>query len=815
MSMTTMLVLRAAEVLILYNVVTLLLPYLCFRKKLKAYPFSVGFMACLIMGNFYIINMVQILELCHISYIPTLILGTFAPCIFLFFRRNKGHILETVTGWSTATSRFIGGKVGGRTMWHIIGRNIRDVIKKAIKSLGAFIKKHPVDFFLTLAVIAGVLYMYGSNLTITYGYISSDLPVHNYWVNALGKNKIYVAGVYPFGYHIILYYIHELFHIPTYVVIRVFSLTQTMMVHLTMLAFMRRIFKSPVFPYLATLAFTFINLVSPDVYSRLYSTLPQEFGRIFILPAMYFIIRFFRWMPVEPKKDARRFLDRKTCLCLTFFALGFSLTLTSHFYNTIVAGVFCLGIAGGHLIAFLKPRYFRRIMLTGIISVVIAVIPMAVAVAMGTKLEGSLIWALGVMNGGEKKAEETAVKEEVDDEGNITFTGTEGKVYTYQYKDDDGKIVEISTFVPAGVDLDTIQVGATGKTVGDIERAQNGQTAQGGVAQAVKNKSESILKRVGGIVKAIPHKIEIMLNGVHYVTLWWLADGLETTVRIFLYALPVPIVLGLLFLALREREYAENLLTIGFTMCLLFLMMGGKHSELPSLMDENRSASYVYQLLPLLFGISVDGIFYLMLKWFKNEMVVPTVTFITTIIASMAGWKYGLLRTPSTIGAMELNDAMTCMFNVMTENKDFTWVIVSANDEFRMMEDYGYHYETIEFLLDMEGYKSNMQVLLEVPEVYFFVEKTPVGKDENGNGYRISDEWASMELPKTVSTGAYVNGRNRNVVMSRMYYWAERFMELYPNEMDVFYETDTFVCYHITQNMYSLYNFAIDYGYNE
>ena len=47
-----------------------------------------------------------------------------------------------------------------------------------------------------------------------------------------------------------------------------------------------------------------------------------------------------------------------------------------------------------------------------------------------------------------------------------------------------------------------------------------------------------------------------------------------------------------------------------------------------------------------------------------------------------------------------------------------------------------------------------------------------------------------------------------------MYYWAQKFMDLYPNEMEVYYESEEFVCYKVKQNGNSLYNFAIDYGYN-
>ena len=52
-------------------------------------------------------------------------------------------------------------------------------------------------------------------------------------------------------------------------------------------------------------------------------------------------------------------------------------------------------------------------------------------------------------------------------------------------------------------------------------------------------------------------------------------------------------------------------------------------------------------------------------------------------------------------------------------------------------------------------------------------------------------------------------------MMSRMYYWAQAFMELYPNEMKVYYEDNKFICYKIEQNMYHQYNFAIDYRYNQ
>lgn len=48
-----------------------------------------------------------------------------------------------------------------------------------------------------------------------------------------------------------------------------------------------------------------------------------------------------------------------------------------------------MGIAAGFFFRFFRWRYFKRIMLTGIISVIIAAAPMVIAFVCGTPLQGS------------------------------------------------------------------------------------------------------------------------------------------------------------------------------------------------------------------------------------------------------------------------------------------------------------------------------------------------------------------------------------------------------------------------------------------
>ena len=84
---------------------------------------------------------------------------------------------------------------------------------------------------------------------------------------------------------------------------------------------------------------------------------------------------------------------------------------------------------------------------------------------------------------------------------------------------------------------------------------------------------------------------------------------------------------------------------------------------------------------------------------------------------------------------------------------------------------------------------------------------------------RISKEAASQLLSEqTVRTSKksdyYGIYENRLAIMSKAYFWAEKYMTYFPDQMSVYYEDMDIIIYEIKQNMYALNNFAIDYGYN-
>lgn len=140
------------------------------------------------------------------------------------------------------------------------------------------------------------------------------------------------------------------------------------------------------------------------------------------------------------------------------------------------------------------------------------------------------------------------------------------------------------------------------------------------------------------------------------------------------------------------------------------------------------------------------------------------------------------------------NEAIACLINNIKSEKDFTWTIVSANDEPCMGWDHGCHDETITYIQWMEGADPNAMIRMLTQVVYFFIEKVPLAYDASyeEREQSVSPAWAGRPLPKYAGLGVY-QGENRWILMSRVYDWAQAFQRVYPNEMTVYMETDGFV----------------------
>ena len=767
MSMTTLITLRFVSIFAAYTGLTVLLPAIMFRRILAGRRLSEQFLMCYTFGNFYIINIVFAVQLLHISGFWTLVLFTAVPGILIWSRVNRVSLRELCMKTGIVCKKILQGSMGIKGFLYRVKNRGMAVLKKAVWLFYCEVVCNTLQWILAGAVIAALFWIYGRQLILTYGYRASDIPVHLNWINQMSRGNLFASGVYPFGFHCMVYYLHAVFGFDTYVILCVFYLVQVFFIYIVLLAMLKLLCRSLYLPYAGIMVYILGSFWARQTYSRFGSSLPQEFGMIFVIPSVYFLIRFFQ----TEKKNLK---NRETKLILGCFALAFSLTLAIHFYGTMIAGLCCIGIAVGFCTRFLNKEYFRRIMLTGIISVFLAVLPMGIAFAGGTPLQGSLGWGLSVINGDSSDTEDTSENEAAQKQAMEEMAA---------------RLIENTQ----NSNSESVQTGEI-PVITEAPKHSLADKARE-IPKKMKNLREMMIRRIQ----------EFIINSQEQ----WCAYAV-------LVGIAVLILLGLMFIILRRITYGEMLMSAGFCMGILTLLLCAGNLGLPVLMDPARCSIYYVYLLIVSITVLGDGLLYLI--FMPRILTIPrnAVSFILTVSMAAGMIHQGLVKTPDFISDYVSNGAFTCLTNIIKENKDETWTIVSANDETQMGLDHGWHYETITFLRKQEHINKDTKLIIPTEKVYFFIEKIPLNYSVvySGSGQSISKKGASQSLPNSGGIGMY-QGEGRWILMSRMYYWAQAFMEMYPNEMKVYYESEDFVCYVIPQNMYHQYNFAIDYGYNE
>lgn len=776
MSMTTLMILQFIKIFAAYTGITVFLPAVMFRRILKGRRLSEKFLMCYTFGNFYIINIVFTLQLMHISNVFTLCLVTALLSVLIGCRVNRISPKALIKKNGEVFRKLLQGTMGVKEAIFRIGRKLT---VSGRKTGGIFYREVVCDvlqWILTGAVLFALFWVYGRQLVLTYGYRASDIPVHLNWINQMSRGNLFVSGVYPFGFHCMIYYLHTVFRIDTYMILCLFYLVQVFFIHMVFLAMLKMLCRSKYLPYAGTLIYILGSFWARQTYSRFYSSLPQEFGMIFVIPSVYFLIRFFQIEKEQLK-------TKETKIILGNFALAFSLTLAIHFYGTMIAGLCCIGIAIGFCTHFLNREYFRRIMLTGIISVFLAVLPMAIAFAGGTPMQGSLGWGLSVISGGKK-------------------TDTADQIKTENLSVQNRSLEEIAAQLQENR---ANQDGGTGEEV-----VQNTTEAP---KPSMTEKMKSVLEKIAQIPEKIKNTWKMMAQRI-----WDFVINTPTKWPSYaiLAGIACLIVLGLVFCVIRNAGYGKMLLSAGLCMGILTLLLCAGNLGLPVLMDPARCSIYYTYLLAAALTVLADGIISLLFMQGVLKICLDPISFMITVGLVVGCISQGWMKVSDFSSGYVSNGALTCLANIIKENEDKTWTIVSANDETQMGLDHGWHYETITFLRKQENLKKDTEIIIPTKNVYFFIEKIPLDYSVTyaGSGQSISKKGASQSLPNSGGISMY-QGEGRWILMSRMYYWAQAFMAKYPNDMKVYYESEDFICYVMPQNMYHQYNFAIDYGYNQ
>ena len=213
MSMTTLVILQFIKIFLVYTGVTVVLPKVMFRSILKGRRLSEQLLMSYTFGNFYIINIVFALQLLHISNLFTLVFVTTALSFFICVKVNQIPLTQKLERTWELNRRMIQETMGTKQALYRLMFRVKLRIKRCIFYLYHKISRNWLQTFFFMLLLYSLFWIYGRQMIMSYGYHASDIPVHMSWINQMGRGNLFCSGVYPFGFHCIIYYLHIFSHL--------------------------------------------------------------------------------------------------------------------------------------------------------------------------------------------------------------------------------------------------------------------------------------------------------------------------------------------------------------------------------------------------------------------------------------------------------------------------------------------------------------------------------------------------------------------------------------------------------------------------
>lgn len=749
-----------ALIFIVYTLSTIVPAAIVLYPKVKNRSLSIRLGIYFLCGNTFAANVVFLLVYLHILYTPVVWIFLVAVTVVLSFKTRKKPLKELPYIIVDFLLKALGNDLGGRYAGKQLIKSIGNGFKAAGRWIKKYVLKKPVELVAGLLICILLLYLYKAGIFTSYGYHASDIPVHNHWIDEmLMHQKPFTDGLYPFAFHTVIAYLFLLFRIPVMYLLTFFNYAVIIYSAFFITVLAAKIIKGRFLAYLVPAIWFGCRYLNDNSVYRYSAVLPQEFSTLFMVIALIYALDYLQ------KYRNQKTYARQDVIS---FAFALSMCLGSHLYPAIVLFLECVVIIIAYLPGILKPVCFLPLVKGALLGVVIAGWSIGVGALMGIPLQGSAQWAMNVSNQASGSSSVGYVSKETDSDGTVTYQTANGDTYEEQ---PDGNVKQVPP-------------------------------KKKSLSQRIKSKADNVYQDMAG---SIYYGITDPVKG---------KKAAEITVAAYVF-----FTLFSFVLAIKERNYGRVLLFISISGLMYVALLCAGSLGLKVLMDQGRAECFFSLWLALSAVVFTDSVITFASDFAgrRKKLVLNAASVAACAVFILTCFGKKMLRTPVTVTKLEANGAAVSISAIMKRQKPFTYTVVSANDELRMVEAYGYHVEVSDLLKSIEKPDADTSFTIPTEKVYFFIEKIPLEfyGTVDGKRHKVSTKYAKKELPGSEGGLSIYMGENRYVEMSRLYYFVNELRHRFPQYTHVYYEDGEFMCVSLDQDMNDPVNLAFDYGYNE
>ncbi len=668
--------------------------------------------------------------------------------------------------------------------WPKVRVRVKQSIWHFFRRVSSFFWRYGI---LMIVLVYGMMYFtYGAFQVYSYGY--GDLYTHHGWIYGLIQGNIFPDGVYPEAMHCFIYCMHTMLGIKVYSILLFLQGIHVAAFLLSVYLLLRRVFCWRYTPLFVLMLFLTLDLSNADLIHsmfRLQITLPQEFGlHTVCLCALYlteYLKREHTVGVVGRKGKVRRYFWDEN---LFLFLVSLSAAVMIHFHTMLMAVIICVAFAVAALKKVFSKERLIPLMASVLCAGLIAVAPMAGALAEGIPFNASIDWAVNAFNGAESR-EARNRNENVEDTENTGNT-------------DDH-------------DVDTTGNAADDREEGeDIQELQRNEIS---ITATLLSGVAEIFDKGYGALYGESRGGWLMVLTVVVVVFCWLARRKEK------YA--------------RFREVCAGYPSVILVSVFYILVYAAPMIGLPDLLPEGRFFAPGHMMMLAVAMMPVDVLFSGLIRA-GSDLLLRTLSLLSVVGIYVGAVATGNFRGLLFYEVSRYNAAAMVTESIIDTFPNYSYTIVSPTDELYPVIQYGWHEELLNFV------ESSDSVGYSIPSEYVFiyVEKKPLlygqayffqgpwwmGEEKYLKPFwdvyshkypdneasqcpdlivgNVSEEEAAGELPDYENAWLmYLELDNRSILESKVFDWCQRFAEEHPSVLNVFYEDDSFVCYYFRQDM--------------
>jgi hypothetical protein len=261
-------------------------------------------------------------------------------------------------------------------------------------------------------------------------------------------------------------------------------------------------------------------------------------------------------------------------------------------------------------------------------------------------------------------------------------------------------------------------------------------------------------------------------------------------------------------LSKKSRKYGCDYTAMIINMMLLCTIGAAPQLGIIELIAAGRASTFAEPFIGFIYMMPVDFVFRLLgrgrnryYRTFLNYLSVASCVGVALIIVTL-GWYHAFFD----VNQSYYNEAEYILRHIKKSYDKNTYTIVSTTDEYYEVLDYGFHTQLSEFMNMVNG----KQEAFNFPSkyVFFFIEKR-VLLDHFYGPVEVGLQYAAKEFVYFADTQDYFF--QRAIIESQAYYWAQKYIKIYPNNFRIYYEDDIYVVYTLVQNIYNTYDLRVNY----